>query len=333
MHIQKLITYFEDKLVFLICDETEINGVKYINILVGDIENSKVIFCLACDPIQESVDSECIYYSILECLSKFNIPVNSVVLFISDAARYMVKAGVHLKGQSKNFFHVTCIAHLIHNCAIQVKSYYEDVNSLISTIKCLLLKNKSRRRLFQEIGLPPDVIVTRWSSWLRAALYYADNLHKIRNIVLNLDDDGIIVGNSKKSVEQPNLYVSLISIKRCYENLIKAIDEIENGNASIKNCYEMIHSFNFKEDPCKIKKYVDSRICNNGIKDICTISNESIPPSLYVKLFNCPGTSISVERSFSKLKKMLAMDRNFLPENIFKYFILYYNDSLEVKLD
>ena len=69
----------------IICDETEINGVKYVNILVGDIGNPKVTYCLACDAMKSIVDSESIYYSILECLTKFNIPVENVVLFISDA--------------------------------------------------------------------------------------------------------------------------------------------------------------------------------------------------------------------------------------------------------
>lgn len=252
-HVQKLINYFKDCYIFLICDETEINGVKYVNILAGNIETPKIIYCLACDSMAGSVDSESIISSILECLAKFNIPVNNVVLFVSDAARYMIKAGAYLKVQNYNLFHVTCIAHLIHNCAIQVKSYYEDVNSLISSIKLLLLKNKTRRRLFVEIGMPPDVIVTRWSSWLRCSSYYAKNLPRVKEIVLNLDDDGIIERKAKISVEQPSLCLSLISIKRCHENLIKGIEEIEMGNAGIKDCYEMVKNFDFKEDPCKLK--------------------------------------------------------------------------------
>ena len=34
---------------------------------------------------------------------------------------------------------------------------------------------------------------------------------------------------------------------------------------------------------------------------------------------------ISVERSFSMLGKLLAKDRNFLPENITHYLVLHYN--------
>jgi len=46
--------------------------------------------------------------------------------------------------------------------------------------------------------MPPKTIITRWGSWLKAAKYYSNNLHKIRNIVLEFEDDGQIVKNANK---------------------------------------------------------------------------------------------------------------------------------------
>ena len=52
-----------------------------------------------------------------------------------------------------------------------------------------------------------------------------------------------------------------------------------------------------------------------------------IAPALYVKLEHGHATSISVERSFSMFGKLLAKDRNFLPENVSKYMTMYYNSK------
>ena len=82
-----------------------------------------------------------------------------------------------LKLLYSNLFHVTCIAHLLHNC------HFQDVDNLIARAKASTVKNKTRRQIFSDIGSPPEPIVTHWGSWLHAAEYYATNLIKVREIV------------------------------------------------------------------------------------------------------------------------------------------------------
>ena len=53
-----------------------------------------------------------------------------------------------------------------------------------------------------------------------------------------------------------------------------------------------------------------------------------ISPSDTILLMNAQSTSIDVERSFSKLKKMLEKDRNFKEENIVNYIICYGNSEI-----
>ena len=50
------------------------------------------------------------------------------------------------------------------------------MDSLISSVKAVTVKNASRRFAFHDIGVPPQPIVTRWASWLQAADYYSKNL-------------------------------------------------------------------------------------------------------------------------------------------------------------
>ena len=50
------------------------------------------------------------------------------------------------------------------------------MDNLIARVKAAIVKNKTRRDLFTEIGSPPEFIVTRWGMWIASAEYYAENI-------------------------------------------------------------------------------------------------------------------------------------------------------------
>ena len=87
----------------------------------------------------------------------------------------MIAAGITPKSRYPKLFHVTWVAHLLHNCAMKIKSHFEDVDQLIAKVKAVTIKNKTRQAKFSAIGYPPQSVPTRWGSWLNAALYYAKN--------------------------------------------------------------------------------------------------------------------------------------------------------------
>ena len=104
-------------------------------------------------------------------------------LLLSDTTKYMIAAGITLKSLYPKLFHVTCIAHLLHNSAMKIQSHFENVDQLIAKVKTVTIKNKSRLAKFSAIGYPSQPVPTRWVSWLNAALYYAKNLPEVKAIV------------------------------------------------------------------------------------------------------------------------------------------------------
>ena len=94
-------------------------------------------------------------------------------LLLFDAAKHMVAAGTTLRSFYPKLFQVTCVAHLLHNCAMKIKSHFEDVDQLIVKVKAITIKNKTRQAKFSAIDYPPQPVSTRWGTWLNAALYYA----------------------------------------------------------------------------------------------------------------------------------------------------------------
>ena len=59
---------------------------------------------------------------------------NSFRLLLSDAAKYIVAVGAILKYLCPKLFHLACIAHILHNCAMKVKFHFNNVDQLIAKV-------------------------------------------------------------------------------------------------------------------------------------------------------------------------------------------------------
>ena len=93
---------------------------------------------------------------------------------LSDAVKYMVAADTTLKSLYPKLLHMICAVNLLHHCATKVKTHFEDVDQLITKAKSATVKNKTRQANLPTIGCLPQPVITKWESWLNAALYYAE---------------------------------------------------------------------------------------------------------------------------------------------------------------
>ena len=64
-----------------------------------------------------------------DVLKKLDIQRHNFVL-LSDAARYMTACTAALKLLHPQLFHITCMAHLLHNCAEKVRTHFQQVDNL-----------------------------------------------------------------------------------------------------------------------------------------------------------------------------------------------------------
>ena len=143
-----------------------------------------------------------------------------------------------------------------------------------------------------------------------------------------IENDGILISDAKAAIEDKTVFASLCEIKESYIFFVENLDNFESSKYDIENGYRVLSELNIANDVVNIKQYINNRLKVNDIQDIVTLKNENISPACYVAYKKCPPTSISVERSFSMLKKILGKDRNFLPENVKKYMSLYYNSKV-----
>ena len=82
---------------------------------------------------------------------------------------------------------------------MRVRAHFKNINEVIATIKVATIKNKDRKKHFHDAGLPspPDPVITRWATWLRAALHFSENLPAVPIIVNNWTSAGLLVSRAK----------------------------------------------------------------------------------------------------------------------------------------
>lgn len=290
-----------------------------------------------------------------EELSKFflpaTVPIERVLLMLSDAAPYMVKAGQNLKIFYPKLTHVTCMAHGLNRVAEEIRKKFPYVNKLISTVKKVFLKAPTRVQLYKErlpnTPLPPQPIITRWGTWLKAAIFYADNFSEINDLISELDDDNShCLLEAKEVLQQKDIKQQLAFIKSNYSFIHETLTKLEKsslplleGITLVEDCKTAFNSVKGKIGEEIFQKFKNILEKNSGYRFLAEISNilmgnfnskVDLDPETLTSFKNAPITSVDVERSFSVYKYMYTDRRqNFLMENFEQYLIVYcfYNGS------
>ncbi|KAF7685446.1 hypothetical protein CDIK_3805 [Cucumispora dikerogammari] len=202
-----------------------------------------------------------------------------------------------------------------------IKASFENVNFLIASIKSITIKNKTNEIKLGAIGKLPDVVITSWASWLKAANFYTQNFSAVQNTIFSFVDDGILITKAKKSLKDINLSSDLAYIYENYSCFITFLDWIENESLFIESIFEKNKSLTFKEDKVLISKYILKRLNENDTVGILNMEFENLNLAVFLNLKRCPETTIAVERAFSMLKNILVDNRHFTEANL-KTFLL-----------
>ena len=78
-----------DKQIFVVIDEREINGQKFIYFLLGDIAVSTVTILAECCPLKNSVNNTTVTQIVDDVLKKHGTQREKFLFLLSDAARYI----------------------------------------------------------------------------------------------------------------------------------------------------------------------------------------------------------------------------------------------------
>nr|CAH7747413.1 unnamed protein product [Callosobruchus chinensis] len=148
-----------------------------------------------------------------------------MLCFLASAiACFSTRMGLLLKPNS-----MKRLAHGLHRVAEEIRKEFGIVNKLISSTKKVFLKAPSRVQAYKErlpnLALPPERILTRWGTWLKAVLFYAENFEAIKEVVGQFDSsEAIAINSSQLAFENPSSKQNIALIATHFSNIPDAIE-------------------------------------------------------------------------------------------------------------
>ncbi|XP_003740384.1 uncharacterized protein LOC100901014 [Galendromus occidentalis] len=195
------------KFIWLSVDETtDATGRFVAHVVVGTMETtfSRSIL-LHCESLETTsgITISQVFVNSLTLLWLQQIQHDRVLLFVSDGAAYMKKAGTAL-----------------------------EVDKLVSNGKKLFLKSAPRTTTFREkapgIPLPPQPILTRWGTWITAAFYYAENFEAFAVVVQSMDaSEAASIALAQGLLKDESLKRDLAFIRSHFGHLPPGIEKLE----------------------------------------------------------------------------------------------------------
>lgn len=353
--IEKIREIVKGKKILVSIDETnDADGRHVCNVLIGTLDPDMPgkIFLLNVDELEKvNHSSICqLFEKSLNILWPNGIRHNDVLLFLSDAAPYMVKAGKSIKGFYPKLVHVTCLAHALHRLAEEIRANYPDVDKLVSNIKKMFLKAPYRIQCFKSqapnLALPPKPVITRWGTWLDACMYYSDNFQTVKSIVNSFDaDDAASIQIAQNVFSTDKIEGNLAYIRSNFRIITSTIKSLQEQNMELVdaiNCIDkvgdILKSVKGKVASAAFAKFSTLLAKNYGFQTMKKISliltgeansfdtEEELTISDAVFFKYAPITAVDVERSFSRYKNLHTENRrSFTFENIKKHLIIQCN--------
>ena len=268
-----------------------------------------------------------------------------VLLFVTDGAAYMVKAGKALRNFYPRMVHVTCLAHGLHRIAETVRSSYPITDKFVSSMKKIFLKAPGRITAFKEqypeIPLPPKPVIVRWGTWLTTVQYYAKYFNEIELFVSTLDEnEAACVADVKKLLKKNKneLKMEICQIDEKFCVIAETITKLETKGQAMSKAVELwegIISHLSNVNVPKIQQKTQSiEKKNHELENLILLTRndpallernpyKDMSPAELSSFNYAPLVSCDVERSFSMLNSVLRDNRrSFIVDNLKQHLII-----------
>lgn len=345
----------QNRFLWISIDETTDAMKRYVaNVVVGILhaeeEISKQRFLINVE-VLEKVNHSTIARLFDNSINKFGINKDNVLIFVTDAAPYMVKASASIRVFYPNITHITCIAHGMHRVCEYIRDYCSNVDLFISKAKTVFLKSPARIQILREtapnLPLPPEPVTTRWGTWLKAVNYYAKYFDVFLEIFEKLNGtDSSAVRICQPLIKDCEFRNQMIYISTNFGFLSEVICKLETKNLSLEaqvniikdtskklsdvagdvgvNVHAKLQSVIFKNKGFAVMKEVSEILSGKNTTAQTKYTSQQI-----INLKYSPLTSVDVERTFSVYKNMLCSNRqSFLFENLSQQFLIHCNNML-----
>ncbi|XP_036322420.1 uncharacterized protein LOC118736432 [Rhagoletis pomonella] len=213
---------------------------------------------------------------------------DDVLLFVTDAAPYMVKAGKSINSFYPKMIHLTCLAHALHRVAEEVRSIFPVVDGLISKTKKVFIKAPSRKDQFKMIApgvpFPPEPVITRWGTLLSACAYYCEHFEAVKNVINSFNSlDARAIEEAQLLFSNDELKGQLAYIRANFSCISKTIESLQSKHLSLevgvnliedlKSKLSTVHGVAANKVYCKLNQVLGKNVGYKSLKSIANVLN------------------------------------------------------------
>ena len=312
------------------------------NVMIGTLEEEHYNppYLVGCEFLEQSPNNEIITDTIESCLKDLGITDKELFrALLSDSVSYMLKSGKNLKEKYPKLMHFCCLVHALHNVCEYTRALNKKLHEFIIAVKTIYNKSGKRKRewkkAYPHLPLPPRPVLSRWGTWIQAALDLFKNFDAVKDQICKMNDkDMAAIPTCKALLEDEEMMKEL---KWVAENLaflpktIKALEEegltVEQAFGLFEDAKEKVRKLPGPHGPILLEKFEDVSLRNPDIETLGEIArSRKMGYELSQDLKDlkwCPTTSVDLERSFSSYDKVLTKERhNLKPDNIGKIMIV-----------
>lgn len=238
----------QEEYIWAAFDETTDADGRYIAcIVVGALYSDKpskpyVLNAEVLERVNNSTVSQ-FFTNSLNILWTNGVKFNRVLLLLSDAAGYMIKCYEILHILYPKMIHVTCVVHGLQRVCEKLREVCPIANKIITNGKQIFTKSPLRVSLFREINpdipLPPQPVITRWGTWLDAALYYSKYIQNFREVVNKLNsNDAESIKKAKMALTNQSLQGELALISANLSRIPSYMTKLESSVLPLNEALE-----------------------------------------------------------------------------------------------
>lgn len=132
-----------------------------------------------------------------------------------------------------------------------------------------------------NLALPPEPVITRWGTWLEAALYYSKNINEFEEVVNSFDTaEAVSIGHVKDVLNLPAIRPRLAAIAAQFGQIPALLLKLESRDLLLHESIECVTGLlaQLHSSPGAIGKQIAEKMDavlarNPGWSDICSLSS------------------------------------------------------------
>jgi hypothetical protein len=235
-----------DNKIWVSNDETtDVDGRYVSNVVIGTLfaERPGEVILLVSEVLDRANHSTTavLFNNTTKLLWPDEVRRENILLFLTDAAPYMVKAANGLK-----MLYPKLVRVALHRVTEEIRGSYSEEDKLISNVKKVFVKAPLRDQQFEQeapsLTLPPYPVLTRWGTWLDAALYYCENYTSTEDVFKDVDSAESSFVRVGKELFSHSLSGNLAYIKSNFGVISSTITRLEAAGAQLRDFLELVQS-------------------------------------------------------------------------------------------